>query len=242
MKRISAFVFIILSLLLTASCASAPNWSGAENEVGEFIWRQSPGIRFYFNVIILSFFIILFVAAIFKKPDEKQEKLGLDHIGCLGFLFLLLVIMLWTNVKQNVRTESISINSERVLKTHYPDSIIKNDILEWKNIASCGYFSGEFGVVKSRMVVGGTQWETGDNLRGITLTDQNKKQLTLLIEKDEFDTHWMSYFKEWIFGSNDFAFSPADEARLKKALNKYLPEEVKQKMSSETKEYLSKQE
>ena len=244
MKRIAVFIILNFLFLLMISCASAPNWSVAETEAGEFILAQSSGIRFYFNVIILGFFIILFTASIFIKPKESKgsDKLGWDHIGCLGVIFLLLVVMLWSNIKQNILKESISLNSERLMKTHYPDSILKTDVLEWKNITSCDYFSGEFGVVHSRMVVGGTQWKTGDNLRSVTLTDQNKKQVTLVIEKDEFDTHWMNYFKEWIFGSNDFAFSPEDEARLKKTLNKHLPENVKAKMSAQTKEYLLKQE
>lgn len=241
MKRIAVFTFVILLLLLTVSCASAPYWSGTETEAGQFVWKQSPGIRFYVNVLILGGFLGLFVYGfIFKKPKEKSE-LGFEHIGCLALIFLFSGFMLWKNIQQNIWTESFSINSDQVEITYYPTiGETGKQIVEWKNVASCAYFSGQFDTVKWRMTVGGTTWEEGETRRGITLFDRNKNGATLLVEKDAFNTDFRAFFYEWVFGSNDFTFSPEEEMRLKKAINKYLPENVKQQMEPETKEYMTK--
>jgi hypothetical protein len=225
-----------------ASCYSAPNWSGMEKETGEFIWQQSPGLRFYIHLLILGPVLILFgfglLGSIFGKSKEPKEKNDIESLGCLVLIFLLLGLVLFRNIEQNVWTESLLINSERVEKQFKGE----NSFLLWKNITSCQYISGQFDVAKKKMVVGGDRWETGVSKRGITLIDRNKKEMTILVEKDFYDTSLMGIVWEWIFGSSDLIFMPADEARFRKAINKYLPEEVKQKMSPETKEYLGKQE
>jgi hypothetical protein len=236
MKRIAPFVFVILPLLLMTSCASAPNWSGTETANGEFIWTQSPGIRFYVNVIVLGSLLALGVFRLIKPVKNENLKGGerIRGMGCLALILVLFGYLLWNNIDQNTRTETYLINSERIQAAGVS--------IEWNNIVSCEYFSGKSNVVEKRMVVGGTRWETGDTTRSIILRDQNKRAVSFLVENASYDTSITGTLEKWIFGSYDYNFSPEEELRLKKAINKYLSENVKQNMPSEAKEYLSMQE
>ncbi len=252
MRRIIAFKFVIILFFLTVSCASAPNWTGTETETGEFILTQSPGIRFYFNVLLLGgllvSLVILFIRNIIhpvEKGADGKKYTSVDRLqgfGCLTLILVFLGYLLWGNISENIRTQSYLINSERA--EHYFYHQDKNEYvrssIEWKDVASCKYISGR-DTEKWRQ--GTTVWEKGGASRNISLTDQNNKNwVSFSIEESTVDTSILGTLQLWIFGTNDTAFSAEDEARLKKALNKYLPENVKEKMSPETKEYLSKQE
>src|SRR5262245_8490709 len=74
MKRTVPFVFVIFLLLTTVSCASPPNWTGAETEAGEFVWKQSPGIRFYINIVLLGGLLISLAGLIVYRIIHPAEK------------------------------------------------------------------------------------------------------------------------------------------------------------------------
>lgn len=240
MKRLAAFAFVILPLLLMASCVSVPNWSGAETEAGEFVWRQTPGIRFYINIAILGALLVSLVGIVIyriKNPIEK-DAFGKKHtsadqakgLGCATLIVVFFGYFLWQNIDLNTRTETYLINSERIEAAEVS--------IEWKNVVSCSYHAEKANMYRKSQ--GGVSWETGDSIRGITCLDQNKKPVTFEVQNDDYDTSVLGTVWEWIFGSHDYNFSPEEELRLKKAINQHAPENVKQKMSPETKEYLSK--
>jgi hypothetical protein len=252
MKRAATLVFVIFLILLTSSCASAPNWTGTETEAGEFVWTQTLGIRFYINVILLGGLLVLLVTLFIRNIIHPVEKDAsgknytttdrLQGLGCLTLVLVFFGYLLWGNISKNIRTESYLINSERA--EHYFYHQGKNDYvrssIEWKDVASCKYISAR-DTEKWRQ--GTTVWEKGGANRNISLTDQNNQNgVSFSIEESTIDTSILGTLQLWIFGTNDTGFLAEDEARLKKALNKYLPENVKQKWSPQTKDYFLKQE
>lgn len=256
MKRAAAFAFVILLFLLTSSCAFSPNWTGAETQTGEFVWKASPDIRFYVHVVILGALFLLLTINTIKEfwRDRKQIKDDtagfFGGFGCFTLIILFVALFLWTNIHRCIWRDSLSINQDRIEHISYSPVIYKaertTETIEWKNVTGIYYASNKTfesttwvkvnPVTRER--VGKGQREEGIEGRAIIFTGQSG-ELTFALEKKSFGKDFGAVL-DWIFGSDDYAFSPEEEVRLKNAINKYLPEEVKQKMSPETKEYFSK--
>jgi hypothetical protein len=146
MKRAALFIFVIFIFLLTASCASSPNWSGAETQAGEFVWTQSPGVRFYINVLILgALFLWLAISAIkeFVSYIKKDTGGTLGSLGCFILIILPIALFLWGNVHRSIWSESFSINQDRIEHISYSPVVWKaekkTETMEWKNVTSFHY-------------------------------------------------------------------------------------------------------
>ena len=252
MKRIAAFVFIIFLFLLTSSCASSPNWTGTETQMGEFVWSPSPGIRFYINVILLGGLFVYFIYVGVQIIRDWQKGEG-GTIGCLSFFLLIIGLILFGNVRDYIWSESFSINQERNERTFYP-SIWKpaqQETLEWKDVSYIGYapnktFEHEvwIKVFRSTGKPAGGQTEKSTSGRAIILSGTKDREIVFALEKQYNDTsfpRFMINVWSWIFGTEDFAVAPEEERRLKAVINKYLPENLKETADNETKEYLNKQ-
>ena len=254
MKRIAAFAFVILPLLLTTSCAFSPNWTGAETASGEFVWAASPGIRFYVHVVLLgASFMWLTLSTIkeFVVHFKKDTGVTFGEIGCMSVIFLFVAFLLWVNVHRYIWSESFSIDQDRIEHISYSPVVWKaeknTETLEWKNVTYFSYVSATTfesttwipvnPVTRER--IGQGQREEGSKGRAIVFAEQNK-QIKFALEKESFGKDVGAVF-DWIFGSEDYVFSPEEERRLKEVLNKYLPEKLKESANNETKEYLQRE-
>lgn len=254
MKRIAAFAFVILPLLLTTSCAFSPNWTGAETANGEFVWATSPGIRFYVHVVILgAVFIWLAISTVkeFVQYFKKDTGGTLGGMGCMSVIFLFIALFLWANIHRCIWHESFSIDQDRIEHISYSPVVWKTEknteTLEWKNVTSFHYASRttfeSTTWVKvnpvTRERVGKGQRTEGLEGRAIFFYGQSG-EVVFALEKQSFGKDFGAVF-DWIFGNEDYVFSPEEERRLKEALNKYLSDKVKESANSETKEYLQQQ-
>lgn len=254
MKRAALFAFVILFFLLTASCASSPNWSGAETQAGEFVWTQSPGVRFYVNVVILgALFLWLAIGAIkeFASYIKKDTGGTLGSIGCFTLMILPVALFLWGNIHRCIWSESFSINQDRMEHISYSPVVWKaekkTETLEWKNVTNFHYspdgvFESEVYIQVNpvtRERVGTGQREEGTKGRAIGFYGLSGG-VVFALEKQSFGKDFGAVF-DWIFGNEDYAFSPEEERRIKSAINKNLPEKIKEAAEKETKEYLSGQ-
>lgn len=258
MKKFVAFVFVFLLFLLTSSCAFSPNWTGAETEAGEFVWKASPGIRFYVHIVILGALFLCLTISIIKefwrdRKHIKDDTAGfLGGFGCFTLIILFVALFLWVNIRESIWYESFSLNQDRIEHTSYPEHIWsqqKNtETVEWKNVTYFSYvpattFESTTWIKVNpvtRERIGKGQRTEGIEGRAIVFAGQDK-QIKFALEKQSFGKDFGAVF-DWIFGSEDYAFSLEEERRLKEALNKYLPEKVKEAANKETKGYLSKQE
>ena len=182
-----------------------------------------------------------------KSVKDNSDRSGL---GCLTIILLFIALFLWGNIHGYIWRDSLTINQDRIEHISYSPVIYKaektTETLEWKNVTGIHYspdktFESTTWVKVNpvtRERVGTGKREEGTKGRAIFLTGQNG-DLTFALEKQSFGKDFGAVL-DWIFGSEDFAFSPEEEARLKSAINKFLPEDVKQKMSPETREYLSR--
>ena len=251
MKRAVAFAFVILLFLLT-SCASAPNWTVMEDAAGEFVWSPSPGIRLYINIALLTalygFFIIIVIWN--YKNDLRVTKFTVGFM--IIFIFALFGVGLFSNLRGYIWRESFSISAGRIERTFYPTiRKAEKETLEWKSVADLKYVPDKsikhqhwIEVFRSTGEPTGRTADSGVRGKVITLSDNQGKNIEFVLAKSSYDTSKLvdSGILDWIFGSTDFVVAPEDERRLKAAIKKFLPEDVKRKMSPETEEYLSKQE
>jgi hypothetical protein len=252
MRKIVLSAFIIFLFLLTVSCASAPNWSGTETAAGEFVWSPSPGIRLYINIALLAALYGFFIFSVVwnYKNDLRVSKFTAGFM--IIFIFALFGIGLFSNLRGYIWRESFSISAGRIERTFYPTiRKAEKEILEWKSVADLKYLPDQsikhqhwIEVFRSTGEPTGRTADTGVRGKVITLSDNEGKKIEFLLATNSYDTTWLvdSEILGWIFGSTDFVVAPEDERRIKAAIKKFLPENVKEKMSEETRDYLSKQE
>ena len=236
MKGIVTVAFVVFLSLLTVSCASAPHWTGAETGAGEFIWKPSPGTRFYVNLAIFSSLLLAYTVWLFINLRKETKIPSAGALGCFAIPFLLVGLILLSG-EDIWRTDRISINSERIERTYSPSIWqTEKETIEWKNVNACRKFTEDETIwLKSGKT--GAVFKAGDIRKGITLVETEEKAIKFVLEK--WNVHH-NLLEDLMFGNTDFTVSPKEEARLKKALNKYLPENVKANMSPESREYLSK--
>jgi hypothetical protein len=245
---------VILPLLLSSSCASSPNWTGAETAAGEFVWTPSPGFRLYVNVVLLGGVFVYFIYVVIRTIRNWQTgDRGL--IGCFSFFLLLIGLFLFASVRDYIWYESFSINQDRIERAYYTTvwkTEKKTETLEWKNVKYIGYIPEKYlesttwikvnPVTRER--VGKGQTEEGMKGRVIHFRQNDDKIIEIVLEKQSYNTEYPQFMRtawSWIFGSEDYAVTPEEERRLKAAINKYLPENVKQTANAETKEYLKQE-
>lgn len=253
MKKTVLLTFLIFLFLLTASsCASAPNWTGAETATGEFVWSPSPGIRLYINIALLAALYGFFIFSVVWNYKNDLRVSKFTAVFMIIFIFALFGIGLFANLRGYIWCESFSISAGRIERTFYPTiRKAEKEILEWKSVADLKYLPDKsikhqhwIEVFRSTGEPTGRTADTGVRGKVITLSDNEGKKIEFLLARNSYDTTKLidSGIFGWIFGSTDFVVAPEDERRIKAAIKKFLPENVKEKMSEETKDYLSKQE
>ena len=266
MKKIAALAIALPLFLLTASCASSPNWSGAESEAGTFVWSPSPGPRFWINVALLGGLVAYF-AYLGIDAIRKREKDAGGGFGCLSFLLVFFGFLLYVNVRDFVWPDSYTIDSQGIRHTYYTNvwkTAKKTDAVPWGDLDQV-YYSPHTTLAHTVWVkvfrstgerVSETGGETSEGESGRVIHFIPRPQISsgsiseyvdpiedirLVLEKEYFDTsrpEWMGHAWSWIFGTEDYKASPEEEARLKAAIVRFMPGTLKAKLAPETRAYL----
>jgi hypothetical protein len=258
MKKIVALVVALPLFLVTASCASSPNWSGAETEVGAFVWAPSPGPRFYVNVVLLGGLVAYFSYGIIQSIRHR-EKEGRQGIGCLAFVVLFFAFLLYVNVRDFIWPETYTISEDGISHSYYR-SVWKTgkttNRLDWADVGFVYYSPNSILEHHEPTTItdplSGDRYrrigssESGTRARLISFSDKaylsepykEGRDIRLILEKEHFGGFPPI---DWIFGSDDFKASPGEEARLKAGIIRFTPGPLKAKLSPETKAYLTGQ-
>lgn len=162
---------------------------------------------------------------------------------------------MYVNVRDFIWHESFSINQQRIEHSYYTNVWKTNRetaVLEWKTLRNIHYspdtvFEHTTWVKVFRSTgervypEGGGKTEEGTSGRAIHFFG-GEKDVRLVLEKQYFDSsrpEFLGTVWSWIFGTEDYKTSAEEEARLKAAINKFMPETPKDNMSLETKTYFA---
>lgn len=254
MKKIACLAFALPLFLLTAACASSPDWSGGETQAGEFVWSPSPGPRFYVNVVLLGGLIAYFSYGI-MQAIRRRKKEGSEGIGCIWVITLFLTFLLYVNVRDFIWRETYSINRGGISHSYYTNvwkTAKRTNHLKWADVGFVSYvprltLDYHEPTTITDPLSGKRYRRIGSSASGIEgravsfchdayvcAPAEKGQDISLILEKEHFGGFPPI---DWIFGSDDFNASPREEARLKVAIIRFMPGTLKAKLSPETKAY-----
>lgn len=255
MKKFAGLTLALPLLFLTAACASSPDWSGVETQAGEFVWAPFPGTRFYVNVILVGGLLTYFAYGIIQAVRRRKQEGG-EGIGCLWAVALFLAFLLYVNVRDFIWRETYSITSEGIFHSYYTNvwkTAQGADHLKWADVGRVSYvphltldrhepttITDPLSGKRYRRIgssASGTEGRAISFCHGGYVCEpaEEGRDIRLILEKEHFGGFPPI---DWIFGSDDFKPSPREEARLKAAIVRFMPDTLKAKLSPETRFYL----